>query len=222
MIPLKDENPSRTFPFFTITLIVANILIYIYQTSLGSSDTELFVMQMAAVPYEIVHMTDIHQKSAVPIPLTILTAMFIHGGLLHLGGNMLYLWIFGNNIEDALGHFKFIIFYSLCGILATALHITSAPDSTTPLIGASGAIAGILGAYLLLYPRAKVHTLFIFIVIIKIIRIPAFVVLTLWFLIQVANSSSLEAGVAWYAHIGGFVAGVLLIKPFRRKKKPGR
>lgn len=215
MIPLKDDNPAKSFPLFTLLLIAVNISIFIYQISLGPT-MEDFVMQMAVVPYEIMHLTDIAPETAVPLPATLLTSMFIHGNLLHLGGNMLYLWIFGNNIEDAIGHINFIFFYFLCGLIATFTHILITPDSTVPLIGASGAVAGVLGAYLLLYPRAKVHTLFILIIFIKIIRIPAYILLTLWFILQILSSA--EGGaVAWYAHIGGFIAGFLLVKPFSKK-----
>ena len=216
MIPLRDNNPTKSFPIFTLLLIAVNIFIFLYQMSLGPA-MEPFVMQLAAVPYEIMHLRDISPKTDVPIAATLLTSMFVHGNLLHLGGNMLYLWIFGNNIEDSLGHLRFILFYFICGLIATFTHIITGPNSTTPIVGASGAIAGVLGAYLLLYPRAKVDTLFILIIFIKIIRIPAFILLTLWFVLQVLNST--EGGsVAWYAHIGGFIAGFLLVKPFRRKR----
>ena len=208
--------PTKSFPIFTLLLIAVNIFMFLYQISLGPA-MESFVMQLAVVPYEIIHLTDISPKTDVPIPATLLTSMFIHGNLLHLGGNMLYLWIFGNNIEDSLGHLRFVLFYFICGLIATFSHIMITPNSTVPLIGASGAIAGVLGGYLLLYPRAKVDTLFILIIFIKIIRIPAFILLTLWFVLQVLNS--MEGGsVAWYAHIGGFIAGFLLVKPFRKKK----
>ncbi|MBE9502551.1 MAG: rhomboid family intramembrane serine protease [Proteobacteria bacterium] len=216
MIPLRDNNPTKSFPIFTLLLIAANIFIFLYQMSLGPA-MEPFVMQLAAVPYEIMHLRDISPKTDVPIAATLLTSMFVHGNLLHLGGNMLYLWIFGDNIEDSLGHLRFILFYFICGLIATFTHIITGPNSTTPIVGASGAIAGVLGAYLLLYPRAKVDTLFILIIFIKIIRIPAFILLTLWFVLQVLNST--EGGsVAWYAHIGGFIAGFLLVKPLRKKK----
>lgn len=216
MIPLRDNNPTKSFPIFTLLLIAVNIFIFLYQMSLGPA-MEPFVMQLAAVPYEIMHLRDISPKTDVPIAATLLTSMFVHGNLLHLGGNMLYLWIFGDNIEDSLGHLRFILFYFICGLIATFTHIITGPNSTTPIVGASGAIAGVLGAYLLLYPRAKVDTLFILIIFIKIIRIPAFILLTLWFVLQVLNST--EGGsVAWYAHIGGFIAGFLLVKPFRKKR----
>ncbi|MDH3974396.1 MAG: rhomboid family intramembrane serine protease [Deltaproteobacteria bacterium] len=221
MIPVKDDNPTRSFPFFTISIIALNILIFIYQISLGR-DTDKFILQMALIPYEIIHFTKIHSLSAIPPPATFFTSIFTHANLLHLGGNMLYLWIFGNNIEDALGHVRFLVFYFTCGILATACHIAIDPNSTVPLVGASGAIAGVLGAYLLIYPRAGVHTLVFIVFFIRIIRLPAAFVLSLWFIIQLVNSGIPGGGVAWFAHIGGFVGGFILVKPFMRKKKRKR
>jgi len=216
MIPIKDDNPTKSFPFFTIIIITLNIFIFIYQVSLGTG-TNRFILQMALIPYEIIHFTKIHSLSSFPPFTTFFTSIFTHANLLHLGGNMLYLWIFGNNIEDALGHFRFLAFYFTCGIIATVCHIAIAPNSTVPLIGASGAIAGILGAYLLLYPKAGVHTLIFIVFFIKIIRLPAIFVLSLWFIIQLINSTGPGGGVAWFAHIGGFVAGFILIKPFINK-----
>ncbi len=203
-------------PFFTLCLIAINVSVFIYQMSLDQG-METFILEMAAIPYEITHMTDTNIPAAVPLPLTLFTSLFLHGNLAHLGGNMLYLWIFGNNIEDALGHIRFLLFYLLCGFIATMAHIMSNPNSPIPLVGASGAIAGILGAYLLLYPRAKVHTLIILIFFIRVIKLPAYILLTLWFMLQVVNSTG-GGNVAWYAHIGGFMAGFLMVKPFLKKK----
>ncbi len=195
-------------------LIAVNTAVFLYQVSLGRK-MEYFILRTAVIPYEIVHLEDIYPGSIVPLPLTLITAMFVHGNLLHLGGNMLYLWIFGNNIEDALGHFRFLLFYVVCGLIASFLHISIYPHSTIPMIGASGAIAGILGAYLLLYPKARVHTLIFFIFFIRIVRLPAALLLTFWFVIQILNSVQ-GGGVAWYAHIGGFIAGLVLVKPFMK------
>ena len=143
--------------------------------------------------------------------------MFVHGGFLHVAGNMLYLWIFGDNIEDRLGHFRFIVFYLLSGLIASLAHIIMLPNSTIPMIGASGAIAGVLGAYFLLYPRAHVLTLVFFFFFVDIIRIPALVFLGLWFVFQVLSSAG-GGGIAWYAHIGGFIGGAVLVKLFERKR----
>lgn len=218
MIPLKDDNPTRTFPFVTIFIIAANIAIYIYQLTLGPKGEEFFVLRAGAIPYEITHFIDIYPFSVIPPPLTLFSAMFIHGGLFHVGGNMLYLWIFGDNIEDRLGHFRFIIFYILTGLIASLAHIIMMPDSKIPMIGASGAIAGILGAYFLLYPRAHVRTLVFFFFFVDIVKIPALIFLGLWFAFQLLSSGA-GGGIAWYAHIGGFIGGVVLIKLFEIKKR---
>lgn len=217
MIPIKDDNPTRSFPFCTIIIITMNILIFFYQISLGEG-TGKFILQMALIPYEIVHFTELHSSPIIPPLATFFTSLFAHANLLHLGGNMLYLWIFGNNIEDALGHLRFLVFYFTCGIMATLCHIAIDPNSTVPLVGASGAIAGILGAYLLLYPGAGVYTVIFIIFFIRIIKLPAAFVLSLWFLIQLINMKGTGGGVAWYAHIGGFAAGFILINPFMGKK----
>ena len=154
-------------------------------------------------------------------PLTLFSAMFIHGGLLHVAGNMLYLWIFGDNIEDRLGHVRFAVFYVLTGLIASIAHVITVPDSTIPMIGASGAVAGILGAYFLLYPRAHVLTLIFFFFFVDIVRIPALIFLGLWFVFQILSSGA-GGGIAWYAHIGGFVGGVLLVKLFEKRRPKHR
>lgn len=218
MIPLKDDNPTKTFPFVTIAIISVNIAVYIYMLTLGEKGETLFVLRGGAIPYEITHFVDIYPLAFIPPPLTLLTAMFVHGGLLHVGGNMLYLWIFGDNIEDRLGHFRFFVFYLLSGFLASLAHIIMLPHSTLPMIGASGAIAGVLGAYFLLYPRANVMTLVFFFFFVDIVRIPALVFLGLWFIIQLLSFGA-GGGIAWYAHIGGFIGGAVLVKLFDRKRR---
>lgn len=218
MIPLKDDNPTRTFPFVTISIITINTFIYIYQLTLEPKAENLFVLRTGAIPYEITHFVDIQPWAFVLPPLTLFTAMFVHGGLLHVGGNMLYLWIFGDNIEDKLGHFRFLVFYLLAGLIASFAHIIMMPNSTVPMIGASGAIAGVLGAYFLLYPKAHVLTLVFFFFFVDIVKIPALVFLGLWFIFQILSSAA-GGGIAWYAHIGGFVAGALLVKLFEKKKR---
>lgn len=217
MIPLKDDNPTQTFPFITIGLIALNIVIYIYELSLSPEGWERLSMIYGAIPVHLVHPFSVNVELPRTIPpiLTIFTSMFLHGGLLHLLGNMLYLWIFGNNVEDYLGHFKFILFYLISGFFAAFIHTLSNVTSSIPMIGASGAIAGILGAYLILFPRANVSTLFIFIIFFKIIKVPAVLILGLWFLIQLLNAGSEGGSVAWYAHVGGFLSGVVLILFFR-------
>ncbi|MBI3008406.1 MAG: rhomboid family intramembrane serine protease [Candidatus Omnitrophica bacterium] len=214
MIPLKDDNPTKTFPIITILLIITNIAVFLYELSLGEGVNYL-VGTMGAVPYEVTHIYLNPQ-----VPLTLITSLFLHGGILHLLGNMLYLWIFGNNIEDAVGHIKFILFYLITGITASMTHILLNPDSMVPVIGASGAISGVMGAYFLLYPRAKVLTLIPFFIFIRIIKVPAFFFLGFWMLFQVISginvSQSGEAGIAWFAHIGGFAAGLILAPIFRK------
>ncbi|MDH5405989.1 MAG: rhomboid family intramembrane serine protease [Candidatus Aminicenantes bacterium] len=219
MIPLKDENPSFSFPMLTVGIIGANVMVFIYQLSLGEG-LPLFIYRMGLVPYEFIRMTDLPPATFIPIPLTLLTSIFLHGGLLHLAGNMLYLWIFGDNIEDSMGHLRFLIFYILCGAIASLLHILVNPNSKVPTIGASGAISGVLGAYLVLYPRARVVTLLFFFYLIRIVRLPAMFFLGVWFLWQLMSAGLGGGGVAWFAHIGGFAGGVALVKLFARRRYP--
>lgn len=219
LLPLKDENPTYSFPIVTIFIIAVNILIYIYQVSLGYGYAgEKFIYQLGAIPYEIMHFHDIKIPNLVPPPFTLVTAMFLHGSWAHLIGNMWYLWIFGNNIEDALGKLRFVIFYLLCGIVAGLSHIISVPDSSVPMIGASGAISGVLGAYFIVYPRARVLILMFLFIFIRFLYVPAVLVLGFWFVIQILSAGSFGEGVAWYAHIGGFVAGAVLIRLFVRRR----
>ncbi len=213
MIPLKDDTPSSTYPYVTVAFIVINVLVFLYQISLGYRGMNYFIYTTAAIPYEITHLVDTGPPAVVALPFTLLTAMFVHGGLLHLGGNMLFLWIFGDNVEDSMGHVRFVVFYLLTGLLASAAHVFAAPNSTLPMIGASGAIAGVLGAYFVLFPRANVKTLVFLFVFVTIIQVPAVFFLGLWFLFQLLSSGS-GGGIAWYAHIGGFLAGALLIRFF--------
>ena len=216
-IPIKDDNPTRRFPFITILFIIINTAIYLYQLSLGAG-VESFVLRMGLIPYEITHFTDKFPYNQFPVQLTIFTSMFIHGDIFHLFGNMLYLWIFGNNIEDAVGHFRFIFFYFLCGTAASIAQIIVNINSIVPMIGASGAVAGILGAYLLLYPRAKVLVFMWIILFIRTVWVPAVLVLIIWFFLQIISVTLDSTGVAWFAHIGGFGAGFLLIKIFEKDR----
>jgi membrane associated rhomboid family serine protease len=221
MIPLKDDNPTASLPVMTVGIIAVNILVFIYQLTLPSEGLEAFLFRYGAIPGRLVHpsLADPIPSPALPFSLTIISSMFLHGGLVHLLGNMLYLWIFGNNVEDYLGHIKFIGFYLISGIFAAFIHTLSDLNSFIPMIGASGAIAGVLGAYLVLFPRANVSTLFIFIIFFKIIKVPAVLILGLWFLIQLLNAGTVGGSVAWYAHVGGFLTGVILIRFFRVRRK---
>jgi membrane associated rhomboid family serine protease len=215
LIPLKDDNPRLMTPFVNYGLVICNIAIFIYQLSLPEPEAEMFVHAYGAVP------ADITQGMNLP---SLLTAMFLHGGFAHIIGNMLYLWIFGDNVEGLMGHGRFLGFYLLCGLAATISHIAIEPNSTLPMIGASGAISGVLGAYLIKFPRARVLILVPIFICLTTFRIPALFVLGFWFLTQLTNGLGFlgadmrGGGVAWFAHIGGFVAGVLLIKLFERRQ----
>jgi len=184
---------------------------------------ELFISRYALIPAELLGGKDLPPTIPVPIWLTLLTSIFLHGGLMHLFGNMLYLWIFGDNVEDAMGTVRFLIFYLGCGLAASSAQIAIAPTSTVPVIGASGAIAGVLAAYFMLFPHARVLTLIPIFFFIRLISIPAVILLGFWFILQVisgAGSLGTEGGVAWFAHIGGFLTGAILVIPFRRKGVP--
>jgi len=217
MIPLKDDIPSYKTPVVTISLIFVNCVIFFLQLSLGHKGFESSVTKFGAVSFEITHFWEATPNlSFVPIS-SLFSSMFVHGGLFHLLGNMLYLWIFGDNVEDRLGHTKFLLFYITCGLIASFSYIVTAPNSTIPMVGASGAISGVLGAYLLKFPRARILTLIFLGFFVRMVRIRAFFVLGFWFLLQLANglpSLGAEAigGVAWFAHIGGFLGGMLLVK----------
>ena len=223
MLPLKDDNPTYTFPIVNISLIVINVLVFLYELSLGRG-VELIFLQYGIIPFEITHGIDIPPPSSIPI--NFITSMFLHGGFAHIFGNMLYLWIFGDNIEDAMGHFRYLIFYLITGLFATFTHIFFSPNSKIPTIGASGAISGILGAYLVLYPRAAVLTLvpdpFLFGLFYRIVRIPALFVLGFWFILQffygILSLPAKGGGVAWMAHIGGFIAGFILVRIFIKRR----
>ncbi len=213
MLPLYDENPTRNFPALTIAIMTANILIYFWGLSVLPAELDRVYYEFGMIPIDVT-------RSPLRGTPTIISSMFLHGGFLHLAGNMLYLWIFGNNIEDTLGKFRFVLFYLVCGAIAAFCHVASNADSNIPMIGASGAIAGILGGYMVLFPQAKVKTLIFLGFFITVVRIPAIVLLLIWMGLQVFNSISVSAeggGVAWFAHIGGFIAGMVLILPFKNK-----
>ena len=220
MIPLKDDNPTEITPYLTISFIATCVVVFLYQVSLPMKPSEIFVYQFGAIPAVVFGHTQLPSELvALPAYGTLISSMFLHGGWMHLIGNMLYLWIFGNNIEDVMGHAKFIIFYTACGILAALSHAIIDPGSTVPMVGASGAISGILGAYLLLFPRAHVLVLVPLGFFTQMMHVPAALVLGLWFVFQlISGGMSLGhegGGVAFFAHIGGFVAGMLLIGLFK-------
>ena len=220
MIPFKDDNPTTILPFVTIGLIAVNVMVFMLQVTSPVNPREI-ALAYGAVPNYLLKFDAVQPIHPL---LTLFTSMFMHGGLFHLGGNMLYLWIFGNNIEDKLGHIKFVIFYILGGIAAAYSHAFASPSSMLPMVGASGAVSGILGAYVLLFPRAKVYTLVFFGFFARVITLPAVFVIGFWIVIQFINgilSKGLvnQGGVAWFAHIGGFVFGILLIKVFLGKSR---
>lgn len=209
MFPFRDHNPSRGTPIITYVLIALNVLVFFY--TLAQSQTEAMLLAFyddwAMIPAEVTQGQDLH---------SVLSSMFLHGGWAHLGGNMLFLWIFGDNMEDEMGHVGFLLFYLLGGLAAAATHVLADPASPIPTVGASGAIAAVMGGYLLLFPKARVDVLFIFIVIFRIIPVPAWIMLALWFGLQIFSGVGMDAstgGVAYWAHAGGFVAGLLMTVP---------
>ena len=220
MFPIKDDNPTESRPYVTCALIGLNILIFFYQIGLEENIRTSLIFEYGFKPSQLfsnANSMNLKQSSL----LTIFTSMFLHGGLFHLLGNMLFLWIYGNNVEDSMGHIKFLIFYLLCGLAASLLQAIVSFDSSIPMIGASGAVSGVLSAYFLLYPKARVLTLVVLLIFITFIRIPAGLLIGFWFLSQIINAyfnDPNSPGVAWYAHIGGFLMGLLLI-PFFKKKK---
>jgi len=219
MIPFKDDNPTRTFPFVTIGLISINTIVFVLQI-LSHVNQAKIVFAYGAIPSYLLTFKTVQPIHPV---LTVFTSMFMHGGFFHLGGNMLYLWIFGNNIEDRLGHIRFTIFYLLSGIAAAFAHAVTEPSSMLPMIGASGAVSGVLGAYLLLFPHARIHTLIFLGFFVQVVRLPAMLVIGFWIVIQFLNGLISKGvadygGVAWFAHIGGFVFGIIAIRLFLRIK----
>jgi membrane associated rhomboid family serine protease len=226
MIPIKDDNPTSRFPFVTILILLINVAVFVYQWMLGP-ELQAFIFRYGAIPWEIVHFREYSGfpdafYSELPGLLTVFSAMFIHGGLLHLLGNMIYLWVFADNIEAILGHGRFLLFYMICGCAAAFTHIVLHSESLVPMVGASGAISGILGAYLVRFPRTRVHVLIFFFFFIRIVRVPSVLLLGFWFIIQVFSGlggQGVQSGVAWFAHIGGFLTGVLFILIFPAKKR---
>jgi membrane associated rhomboid family serine protease len=233
-IPIKDYNPTKKTAYLTVTLIAINCMVFLYQYVLSSKPLKYHIMKSALIPWEITHFQRIKEpigynmietrgfytreniyREASPI-LSLFYSLFMHGSLWHLLGNMLFLWIFGNNIEDYLGRFKFLIFYFLAGLCASFIHVIFNFNSVVPVIGASGAVSGIMGAYLILYPNARVRTLVFIFFFITFMDVPAFVFLIVWFIFQFFYAGA-GSGIAWLAHVGGFIAGILLIKGMKNK-----
>jgi len=247
VFPLKDDIPTRRFPVLTVAIIAINVVMFFGFQGAFFNDAEFDqkVVDYGAVPYEITHpgdqcapvssaelacgdaqeVEDLSGRGQPSTLLTIITSMFMHGGLLHIGGNMLFLWIFGNNIEDSMGPLRFVAFYLLGGLAAVLAQTAFQPDAAVPTIGASGAVAAVLGGYALLYPRARVVTLIFIVIFFTIIELPALLVLGGWFVLQALNGASELAqpvggggGVAYWAHIGGFLFGLLVIRLFANRE----
>ncbi|HUL04249.1 MAG TPA: rhomboid family intramembrane serine protease [Gemmatimonadales bacterium] len=230
MFPYKDDNPTVLTPVVTVAIIVLNVLAWIFVQGAGAREAVASsVCQFGLIPGEL--LGTVAPGTAVPLGprmscvleaphyTAVLTSMFMHGGWLHLLGNMWFLWVFGNNIEDAMGHVRFVLFYLLCGIAAAAAQVLKDSHGIAPMVGASGAISGVMGAYLVLYPRVRVHTLLVLGIFITRVALPAYVMLGYWFVLQLllgtaGTLSKVQGGVAFWAHVGGFVAGVALIKFF--------
>ena len=223
MIPIHDDNPTTIKPYITYLLIILCVLVFLWELSLAEEVERVFY-SLGVVPAILVgDQPLLPELIIIPAWLSVFTSMFMHGGWMHLLSNMLYLWIFGNNIEDAMGHWRFIAFYLICGIAAVFAQVLPDPDSTIPMIGASGAISGVLGAYLLLYPHTRVLMAIPLGIFFYTVRIPAGFVLIFWFGMQLFSSymtGQQQGGVAFGAHIGGFLAGMALIPFFRHKQHP--
>ncbi len=222
-LPLFDDNPTGRVPIVTWILIAVCVAVFLFQLGLDERGERIFIFSYGAVP-ALITGSELRPPALAGLPdyATVVTSVFLHGGLLHLGGNMLYLWIFGDNVEDSMGPIKFIIFYLACGVAATMAHVAIAPDSVTPLVGASGAIAGVLAAYLMLYPHAHVRVLVIILIFIRFASFPAVAVLAAWLIIQFLSAPSAfdhaeGGGVAYFDHLGGFAAGVILTPFFKRR-----
>jgi membrane associated rhomboid family serine protease len=224
MIPLRDINPTRRFPIVTVVIIGLNVAMFLVELLFeASGQLDQFIYAYALIPVELTQGVDLPPSSLRPAFLTIFTSMFMHGGFLHIIGNMLFLWIFGNNVEDNMGPARFLVFYLACGIAASLAQVVVHPSSDVPNVGASGAIAGVLGAYLMMYPQAQVETLLFLGYFIRVVRLPAVIVLGFWIVIQVLQGllslgMMQTGGVAWFAHVGGFIAGLVLVNLFRRRQ----
>jgi len=221
MIPLRDYNPSRTVPFVTRAIIVVNVLVFFYELTLGDATTD-FLNDWGVVPGRL--FVSLSGDTSLPRELaTVVTSMFLHGGWLHLIGNMWYLWIFGDNVEDRMGHGRFLVFYFASGIVAAVFHSALIPGSPVPTVGASGAIAGVLGAYAMAFPRARVLTLVPIFFFIQLIAVPAVILLGIWFVLQFISGTmsfgGMGGGVAWWAHIAGFVFGWVVMALTTRKER---
>jgi membrane associated rhomboid family serine protease len=223
MFPIRDENPTIHRPWMTMLLIAANVGVGMRQLTLSSSETSSLFAEAALIPARL---TGLANAPGIAAPLTLLTSQFLHGGLLHLLGNMLFLWIFGNNVEDILRPARFLLFYLACGVVAGLVHVATQAASLTPTVGASGAISGILGAYAVMFPKARIHTVVLLVFYITVVPVPALVWVAIWLGLQLLNAAAVSGGpgggVAWFAHIGGLIAGVALLPLLRPRRPPHR
>lgn len=225
MFPLKDDVPSQRFPAVNLWLIIVNALVFLYQFSLGTGLPE-FIMTYGFIPARFFALPP-PDDAGVPKLLPVFTSMFLHGNVLHIVSNMWMLWIFGDNVEDRMGHGRYLLFYLLCGVAAVAAQTWSAPHAAMPMIGASGAIAGVLGAYFMLYPGARILTFVPIFIFFYLLEVPAFFFIGFWFFLQflqgamqhVATEGG-EGGVAFWAHVGGFVAGLAMVRLFMQRPRP--
>lgn len=224
MIPISDNAPRAKFPIINTLLIIGNVGAFLFQHYSGVLDGAQVYFRLGCIPYEITRLTDIGPSSWVPVPLTLLSAMFLHGGWIHLLGNMLFLWIFGDNVEGRFGHARYLFFFVICGAVATLVQVAVHPASRVPVVGASGAIAAVMAAYLVFFPTAKVRTLVFWFIFFQVIKIPAAIFLVYWIAVQVLigyvhHGSGSTGGVAWFAHVGGFAAGLSIALASRLKGK---
>ena len=213
MFPISDENPTRLTPLVTWALVAACIVVFFWELTFDERDSQALIFSLGFVPKNFFGPPAAHIPSGIPGWATIFTSMFLHGGFLHVGGNMLYLWIFGNNVEDAMGHARFLLFYLICGVAAALSEGLISPDSTIPMLGASGAISGVLAAYVLIFPRTRITVIIPLGILLYPTKISAFYVVGFWFLLQVLNAfltAPGAPGTAWMAHVGGFAAGLAL------------
>lgn len=216
MIPLRDSNPSATVPIVTIVLIIINSIVWLYEVSLGPA-TDRFIIEYGLTPFRFLHYYRYSGGLVDNALVPLFSSIFMHAGWIHVIGNMWFLWIFGDNVEDRLGHVKYLIFYLVCGLGSSLIHVLFNLGSQIPTVGASGAISGVLGAYLVSFPHARIYTLLIIVIIIRFVELPAFIFLIIWFVFQFLSVASQigsrgdVGGVAYWAHMGGFVVGILLL-----------
>jgi membrane associated rhomboid family serine protease len=218
LIPLRDHNPRARFPIATLLIVAANVVVFLFELSLSARGQQLLVATAGAIPYELVHRVDIGPRDLFPLPGSIWTSMFLHGGWMHLIGNMWFLWLFGDDVEDALGPVRYLLFYFAVGTVGALAQSFAMPGSTAPMIGASGAVAGALGAYIMLFPQARIVTLIPIPFLWPVIDVRAWIFLGLWFLGQFLLPTG--SGVAWMAHVGGFIAGAGLVRLLAPRRAP--